>query len=194
MFAYGFSPGPIKQADAAQLSLMARQLAGLMQPIVTGSFGMVRAADGRPIIYSIPTSGTGSGTISVCGAPVAPPLVTGNECPPCGTLDVVTLSSIQGLYFEPCDFQVTATNLCGGTAGAGSGSSGNNASRAARIQLTGKTETVDIPYRLVFCPTDCTILIQYQYECFRRGLYIGRWFDPPVSCGSGSGGSGSGGA
>lgn len=89
--------------------------------------------------------GVGAG-LQVCGSPIP----FAGDCVPCELTDedAETFIDVGGILFDPCDFEVTETELCGGSdGGSGSGSSGGSGSgtsrrRAVRIRLKGKTEQV----------------------------------------------------
>lgn len=169
-----FGPGPLKSSDVWRLDRMERQLAGLMAPIVCGAFGMVRAADGRPIIYSLAGFDSGAGNLAVCGAPLAP---TTPSCDPCDVTDddVVRVEDVTDVAFAKCLFVVRRTAGCSGS---GSGSASGSGSSAAHVGveidlggLTGEIKSGAIGVK--FCPDTCEVVAWYRYLCFDRGLLMG---------------------
>lgn len=184
---FPFSPGPVTTEGAKQLSLMSRQLAGLMQPIVCGAFGMVRAADGRPIIYSLNNTASDEGAISVCGTDLQRRLArtTDTECPTCDTVGYQRVNHpVTGIAFDPCAFRVTPSAQC---TDANSSSSGSSAGvTGVLIEPQGFTGTWPTPWDIIFCPDTCEIKIQWAYGCFYKGIFLGYWLGPPVTCGGGS--------
>lgn len=192
MFHFSFPPGPLTTAGSQQLTLMSRQLAGLMQPIVTGAFGMVRAADGRPIIYSAAVvSAAAAAALQICGSPI--PIA---DCTPCELTDddLEVFVEVNGILLDPCDFEVTEAHACGDSPeGSGSSSSGSGSqAHAIRIKLKGKTEDVAVGKGDPVLCDNCVILETIRVLCFRNGLYTGH-VDHPQECPEVSGGGGSGG-
>lgn len=178
-----FTTGGLRQSDVWRLDRIEMQVAGLMSPIVCGAFGMVRGADGRPIIYSINNSASGTGTLNVCGVPVAPD----NGCGVCelDETDEAVIEDVAAIIFEPCDFVTVEVDdaTCGGSGSGSSGSGGGtDLGKAAHVRLGGKTEDVSFEVNPIFCPDTCEILTQTLTLCFRNGLYIGHTFGDVPEC------------
>lgn len=176
-----FSQGPLRASDVLRLDRMEQQLAGLMSPIVCGAFGLVRAADGRPIIYSLNNTASDSTGISVCGVPQ-----TDLGCGDCdlSAADERVITNVRALIYEPCDFDVEEIDdaTCGGSGSGSSGSGGTDVGKAASVRLGGKTEEVSFEVNPVFCPDTCEIVTQTMTLCFRNGLYVGHILSDPPGC------------
>jgi hypothetical protein len=143
-----------------------------------------------PNIYGGAGLGDGGSGLSVCGSPI--PLA---DCDPCDLTDadLEVFVEINGVLLDPCDFEVTETEACGGGGGfaSGSGSSGSGgSSRAVRIKLKGKTENVAVGKGDPVLCDNCDIVETIRVLCFRNGLYTGTRTSPwsaPASAGAAAG-------
>lgn len=151
-----------------------------------GDFAIMRRSSYNPDLFEI-LFAIGGGSIAVCGTQHQRRLAitTDTECPACDTTGYPsTLRPVTGISFDPCAFRISPSTQCTDANSSSSGSS--SGVTGVLIETQGFTGTWPTPWDIIFCPDTCEIKIQWAYGCFYKGIFLGYWLGPPVTCGGGS--------